>query len=121
MRAGPSAGFTLALHEHNHPSHARLAIAGDWYESVSNCTSGSGDSKRPCVRSRNCQRREPDIGARDLRRFLRRDFRAFEVTQIAAQLLEIVVLVNWPRPFSATARDLVDACIEARVHYVDRR
>jgi short subunit dehydrogenase-like uncharacterized protein len=32
----------------------------------------------------------------------------------------IVVLINWPGPFSATARDLVDACIEALVHSVER-
>jgi short subunit dehydrogenase-like uncharacterized protein len=46
---------------------------------------------------------------------------ARQVSQIAAQLREIVILVNWPGPFSATARALVNASIEARVHYVDGR
>lgn len=34
----------------------------------------------------------------------------FDVSQIAARLQDIVALVNWPGPLSATARIVVDDC-----------
>jgi short subunit dehydrogenase-like uncharacterized protein len=54
-----------------------------------------------------------------LARELGLEYRAFDVAQAANGLQGIAVVLNCAGPFSSTAKALVEACLQARVHYVD--
>lgn len=45
--------------------------------------------------------------------------RSFDVGEASSHLRDIAVVLNCAGPFSSTARPLVEACVETRVHYVD--
>jgi short subunit dehydrogenase-like uncharacterized protein len=68
---------------------------------------------RPVIAGRSEERLRP------LATELGLDYRTFDVSQASAGLSDMTVLLNCAGPFSATAKPLVEACLEARTHYVD--
>ena len=48
-----------------------------------------------------------------------RGFDLADAVRLDAALQDVAVVLSAPRPFSATARPMADACIRSRVHYLD--
>ena len=68
---------------------------------------------RPVIAGRSAAKLEPLASEPDL------PWRAFDVGQAATGMADMAAVLNCAGPFSATARPLVEACLDARVHYID--
>jgi short subunit dehydrogenase-like uncharacterized protein len=69
--------------------------------------------QRPLLAGRSEQKLLPLAQELDL------EYRTFDLGQAQEGLSAVAVLLNCAGPFSATARPLVDGCLQLRVHYVD--
>ncbi|MBL9072181.1 saccharopine dehydrogenase NADP-binding domain-containing protein [Tabrizicola sp.] len=68
---------------------------------------------RPVIAGRSAARLVPLAEELDL------PWRAFGVEQASDEIRDMVAVLNCAGPFSATAAPLVNACLDARAHYID--
>lgn len=68
---------------------------------------------RPMIAGRSASKLEP------LAKELGLEYRAFDLSQADANVVGMSAVLNCAGPFSSTAHTWIDACLKARVHYVD--